>query len=237
MGTQVQQNVKGPLPPGSCARTQASFPAYLDGAISGVAMAAVSTHLRQCAGCAREFASWRQMDEALAVLGPARAPENLQSRLRSLAAAERTLGAHRSPLDRICGFLSESLAPLALRTAGGLAVALVLVGSLVRMFGPGLAVEANDDRMAHFVAPHYLYSQVPSQPIEAGSELPILIDAAIDTRGRVYDFTVLAGPHDPEATLRIQQNLLSSVFKPASLFGEPVIGHAMLIYTGVSVHS
>ena len=205
--------------------------------MSGVGMAAVASHLRDCIGCAGEFDSWREMDQALAALGPARAPENLQSRLRTMVATERSLGAHRSPFRQLYDFVYESLAPVALRTAGGLAVALVLVGSLLRMFGSGIAVQANDDRMAHLVAPRFLYSQVPAQPIEAGRETPILIDASVDTRGRVYDFTVLAGPHDPESTLRIEQNLLSSVFKPASLFGEPVVGHAMLIYTGVSVHS
>jgi hypothetical protein len=34
---------------------------------------------------------------------------------------------------------------------------------------------------------------------------------------------------------QVEQNLLTSVFKPATVFGVPVDGHVMLTYTGVSV--
>jgi hypothetical protein len=33
----------------------------------------------------------------------------------------------------------------------------------------------------------------------------------------------------------VEQNLLTSVFRPATVFGVPVDGHVMLTYAGVSV--
>jgi len=36
--------------------------------------------------------------------------------------------------------------------------------------------------------------------------------------------------------LRVEENLLSSVFTPATLFGAPVRGHVVMTYMGVSVH-
>ena len=62
-----------------------------------------------------------------------------------------------------------------------------------------------------------------------------LIDAKVDTRGRVYDYTILDGPSDPTVRLQVEQNLLTSVFTPATVFGVPVDGHVMVTYTGVSV--
>jgi hypothetical protein len=115
-----------------------------------------------------------------------------------------------------------------------MAAALLLIGVL-RLFAPGLAVQANDDGLAHLIAPHYLYAQVPPQQIQTGREVPILVEAMVDTRGRVYDYTIIAGPNDPAVRLRVEQNLLSSVFRPATVFGVPVDGHVMLTYTGVSV--
>lgn len=218
-----------------CRSVRAEFSAYLDGAVSGREMAAIASHLKQCEGCRKDFAVVRSVGTALADLGPARAPENLQSRLRSLAAAERELGAHLPWSRRLLLLWKETLAPLSVRMAGGLAFAGVLALGVGRIVGPAAAVQANDDRMAHFVGPRYLYSTVPQQPVEAGRDVPVLVDAKVDERGQVYDFTILEGPADPKVQIRLQANLLSSVFKPASLFGEPVRGHAVLTFAGVSV--
>jgi hypothetical protein len=57
----------------------------------------------------------------------------------------------------------------------------------------------------------------------------------VDTRGRVYDYTIVDGPRDQAVRLEVEQNLLSSVFTPATVFGVPVDGHVMVTYTGVSV--
>jgi hypothetical protein len=112
---------------------------------------------------------------------------------------------------------------------------MLLAAGIFRLFGPGVTVQANDDGLADLVAPHYLYSQVPPQPVQNGREVPVLVDAKVNTRGMVYDYTILDGPPDPAVRLRVEQNLLSSVFKPATVFGVPVDGHVMVTYTGVSV--
>lgn len=217
-----------------CLSARSSFSAYLDGVVTGHEMAAIASHLRSCPSCAKDFAVWQSMGTALADLGPARAPENLQSRLRSLAAAERVQGKHLSVSRRLALLWQGTLAPLALRTAGGLAFAASLAFFVGWVFGPAAAVQANDDRMAHYTAPRYLYSQMALQPVATGHDAPVLIDAKVDDRGRVYDFELLEGPTDPAVQIRIQANLLASVFKPASLFGEPVRGHVILTYAGVS---
>jgi hypothetical protein len=124
---------------------------------------------------------------------------------------------------------------MALRVSAGVAVAAVLIGSLVWMYAPSLAVQANDDSMAHLIGPHYLYSEVPPQPIETHHDTPIVIEAKVDTEGRVYDYWIVEGPKDEQVQVKIQENLLASVFKPATVFGVPVRGHVLLTYTGVSV--
>jgi hypothetical protein len=122
---------------------------------------------------------------------------------------------------------------VALRVSGGLAAAVVIAASLGWVFGA--PIQANDDRLAHLVAPRYLYSQVPPQPIAAGRDVPIVVEALVDTEGRVYDYEILAGPTDRAVQVRVQQNLLASVFKPATVFGVPVRGHVVLTYMGLSV--
>ena len=215
-----------------CTAMRGEFSAYLDGAVSGRKMAAIGKHLDACHDCEREFAAWREVQTALADLGHSKIPERLQSQLRLAVAAERERSAHLPALSRWV----EMLAPMAYRGAGALAMTLVLVGGMSWLFAaPLTSVEANDEAMAHLNSPHYLYSQVPPQPIYSADAAPIVVDAKVDNKGRVYDFVVVEGQPDKDVRLRIEENLLSSVFKPATVFGEPVSGHVMLTYTGISV--
>jgi hypothetical protein len=57
----------------------------------------------------------------------------------------------------------------------------------------------------------------------------------VDTQGRVYDYAIIEGPTDSAVQVRVEENLLSSVFKPATVFGVPVRGHVVMTYMGLSV--
>ena len=226
-------------PDTDCSALRSKFSAYLDGALTGVEMAALSAHLEGCEACAADFEAWRSIQRCLGELGPAKVPERLQSRLQQAIAAERERGSYLPAHQRALLLWKISIAPMALRLSGGLAAALMLAGGLSLMFGAPIAVQANDDGLAHLVAPQYLYSQVPPEPIKTYRDVPIVVEAMVDSKGRVYDYSILNGPNDVKQSAqlrtRIENNLLSSVFRPATVFGVPVRGHVVLTYTGVSV--
>jgi hypothetical protein len=220
---------------GDCAAVRAGFSAYLDGAISGMEMAAISGHLQRCSECAADFDVWREVQRSLGALGPKQAPARLQARLRAAVAAERERGAHLPLLRRALLVWKSSLAPLALRFSGGLTATVILAGGLCTVFGAPITVQANDDGMIHMVAPHYMYSQVPPDPIDTQRDIAIVVEAMVDSSGRVYSYSILEGPQDPQVKIRVENNLLSSVFTPATVFGVPVRGHVVMTYTGISV--
>jgi hypothetical protein len=218
-----------------CLLVRAEFDDYLDGATSGVEMAAIAEHLEACGDCAVEFQALRTVQSALAELGPAKPPARLQARLRTALSQEFARGTHLPLTERWMAAWKTSIAPVALRATGGFAAMLLLLGGAGWFLGLPGAVQANDDRMTHLVAPHYLYSYVPPQPIETRHDAPILVEAQVDTSGRVYDYAILAGPKDSSVQRQVEQNLLSSIFQPATVFGVPVRGHVVLTFTGVSV--
>lgn len=221
----------------ACEGTRAGFSAYLDGALDGHTMAQLAAHLRECGTCAGEFAAWRSMQAALGELGPARVPVELQARLRDVLAGEIGTGRHLSPLRRFGFFFERTLAPMGLRFGAGLAATVLLLGSGAWVLGTALPVQANDERMAHMNAPKFLYSQTSPEPIATGGAfVNVLVDAKVNAAGRVYDFELIEGPRDAETRLRVEQNLLSSVFKPATVFGEPVPGHVIVSYSAVTAH-
>ncbi len=218
-----------------CAAIQAEFSAYLDGAVSGVEMGLISRHLRQCSRCDVEFEVWRELQQSLGSLRPEPPPARLQAWLRTALAEERRRGAHLPPLARSLYWWRRSVAPFALRLAGGLAATILLTAGLSWVFAVPSTVQANDDAMAHLVPPRYLYSATPPQPITTRTGVPIVVEALVDNHGRVYSYRILEGPNDPEVNLRVENNLLSSVFKPATVFGVPVRGDVVMTYSGVLV--
>jgi hypothetical protein len=233
----IKVSLKRPseAPACECLEVRSNFSAYLDGAITGLEMAAISHHLQNCHECADDFNVWRSVQRSLGELGPEMPPARLQARLRTAIAAERERGAHLPFPQRAILLWRSSLAPLALRLSGGFAATVMLAGCLSWMFGAPITVQANDDAMAHLVAPHYMYSQVPPEPIRTQRDVPIVVEAMVDNHGRVYNYSILEGPSDPEVKLRLESNLLSSVFTPATVFGVPVKGHVVMTYTGISV--
>jgi anti-sigma factor RsiW len=220
----------------TCRSIRDAFTDYLDGAVNGHEMASISAHLDTCSACANEFAAWRNVQRSLAALGTAHPPAQLQPHLLAALATERANGTHLSPLRRLGRAWDATLAPLALRLSGALAAALILVAGISWLFAAPIAVQANDDRLAHLVAPHYLYSEVPPQPIPTRRDAPIVVEALVDSHGRVYDYQILEGPRDRSVEVRVEDNLLGSVFQPATVFGVPVAGHIVMTYMGVSVH-
>jgi hypothetical protein len=222
-----------------CESMQASFSAYLDGAISGFAMQQIAAHLETCPDCAHEFAAWRAVQDSLAMLRTtkAKAPDNLGLKLR-IAISHESSRRTSSIFDAFKLRWENSIRPLALQISAGFVVAVALLGGLGFLFGTVAvpqAVLANDEPLGAMTSPHYLYSAVHPNPIVTDHDSTIVVDALINDRGRVYDYTIVSGQLDPAVQPQIMDQLLLSVFSPASVFGAPVRGRVVLTYSGVSV--
>jgi hypothetical protein len=158
----------------SCSSIRDRFSEYLDGALTGVAMQQVAGHLESCVACSREFSEWRQMQQALTDLGPAKAPADLALRLRVAISQEQT----RTPRQSLARFQvrwSNTFAPFLLRATAGFASAVLLVGTtalLIGAFAAPEAVEARDQPSdAAATSPRFLYSMIESNSLENGAEL------------------------------------------------------------------
>jgi anti-sigma factor RsiW len=245
--------------PKQCQSIREHFSAYLDGALTGVAMQQTAAHLEGCGECEREFAGWRAMQEALAKIGPVRPPADLALRLRVALSQEQTRTARRS-LDRWEMRWENTVAPFLLRASAGFASAVLLLGTaavLVGAFASPEPVEARDVSADAATSPRFLYSLLASSTPGAGHTAAattsestsrgavrtamvenanaVVVEAYVNSSGRVYDYRIISGPNDAAARAQVESLLLFSVFEPARVFGEPVRGVAVLTFSGVSV--
>lgn len=226
-------------PTHACETVRASFSEYLDGAVSGHQMHAIATHLRACPSCDQEFTNLREMQRSLASLRSVKAPADLGLKLR-VAISQQKARADRTWADRFSVQWENAIRPLLIQVSAGFAGTIVLVGTiamLVGMVAAPEAVMAHDIPLNAITAPHFLYSAAPERPIFADRDTTIVVDAAVNARGQVYDYKLLSGPENPDVQKQVAEQLMLSVFAPASVFGSPVRGHVILTFDGISVRA
>ena len=234
--------------PKQCTEIQACFSSYLDGAMNGHEMLEISRHIEGfedatsgshvagCKDCARELAAWRLTQEAVSTLGPAKAPADLGLKLRLAISHEHARRESRL-LDRLSLAWDNAVRPVLVQVSTGLVGTIVLgVPLLLGAVAAPQPVLANDEPLGALTAPHYLYSIVTPGDIVTPHGNSIVVEASVDAAGRVYDFTIVSGPQDDAIRTRVADQLLGSVFEPASAFGVPIRGRVVVTFSGISVH-
>ena len=220
-----------------CASIQQSLSDYADGAVTGVEMQQISTHLASCTPCSAEFSIVCRMQETLATIGAAKAPPELGLRLQ-LAISYEQARSWSSRLERLGLSWQNSLRPFVMKTSAGLACATALMSGVLFLLGAmstANPVMANDEPLGAMTAPHYLYSIAGIQPVTTPQDGTVVIDASINALGQVYSYRILSGPQEKTMEDQVVDRLLASVFEPARVFGVPVRGHVIMTFAGVSV--
>lgn len=220
-----------------CDSIRSSFSAYLDGAVPGHQMQEMVRHLESCGNCKREFDGLRAMQQSLAMLGPAKAPPDLGMKLR-LAISHEHAAMKSNWKDNFSLKWENTFRPLLVQVSAGFAGSVVLVGGIMLLLGMVAAPEpvmANDEPLGAITVPHYLYSAVNPAPITTAYDAPIVVEAYVNEQGRVYDYNIVSGPIDSAVKNQVVDQLVMSVFQPASVFGSPVRGRVVLTFSGVSV--
>src|SRR5579871_3946629 len=228
----------------ACTVIQSRLSDYLDGAVSGQLMQEIAAHIAPasgdgCAECGRELAAWKTTQGALARLTPARPPADLALRLR-VAISQQKARRNSRLVDRLTIRWENSIQPMLMQISAGVAGSIILVGGVMMLLGAFAvpqAVLADDEPLGAVTAPHYLYSAVLPQAIQTAQNTTVVVEAAIDKLGRVYDFDIVAGPTDESVRMQIENQLLNSVFQPASAFGVPIKGRAVMTFSGISVRA
>jgi hypothetical protein len=213
------------------------FSQYLDGAISGREMQAVQAHLAECMECEGEFAAWREMQQVVGSVGAVKAPADLGLRLR-LAISHESARRQGRGWHAFVARWENALQPALVQASAGLAGAVVLVGSIALLIGvvaAPQAVLANDEPLGALTSPHYLYSSTHLEPVMTPTDATIVIEAEVNSAGKVYDYTILSGPKDAATDAQVRDHLLLQVYEPARVFGEPVKGQVLITFSGVSV--
>src|SRR5690348_1967940 len=128
----------------NCTQAKALFSPYLDGAVSGKQMRALSDHLNTCAECSREYTLLSHSQRLLAMVGRKQPPRDLALRLR-VAISQEAAAVRRPYFAGVWIRLQNALDAIIVPAAIGAAAAVVVFGLLLGFFALPSPLQASSE--------------------------------------------------------------------------------------------
>ena len=214
----------------NCAEAKPLLSPYLDTAMTGKQMNAVSVHLKQCAECRTEITRLETTQRMVSELGRKKAPPELALRLRVMISQELAQK-RRSSMDVLVLHWNNVARAFMVPATAGMLSAVILFGLLIGMIMPTQLRAADDIPTGLYTPPELTNSPFGYDPGQAADL--VVVEAYVDATGRVQEFRVISGP--AELSPELKNMLLFTQFRPATSFGLPTAGRAILTFTGINV--
>lgn len=217
-----------------CSDTRPLLSLYLDGATSRDERMAVELHVRQCAACQKEMAEFQRAHQMVVAVGRKPAPPDLALRVR-VALSQEMSAAKRSLWTGIAVRLENVFNVFMVPAAAGVVTAVIVFGLLIGLLVPNALRQANDVPTMLYTPPEISFSPfgLSMGSVNADS---LVVEAYVDANGRVQDYKVLSGPDQgKDLTPELKNMLIFTTFKPATAFGQPTAGRAILSFSNVQV--
>ena len=220
----------------NCNITQGLLSAYLDGVVTGAQMQAVRQHLDACPGCAREYLLLRKTQQLLTNSGRPVPPADLGLKLR-LAISREAAQTRRPRYEGLRLRLENTLHAFMVPATAGLACAILIFGLVATILAIPGQLQANNQEDVPLVlntGPELQQSAFGTMSsINAES---LVIEAYVDSYGRVEDYKILSDPGDSQELLpQVKRMLIFTTFRPAMSMGHPISSRAVLSFSRISV--
>jgi len=216
-----------------CSQAKSLFSPYLDGMLSGNQMLALGKHFDVCPRCQAEYDSLRRTQQLLASIGRRKAPDDLNLKLRLAVSREAALS--RQP--RFSGFrvrLENAIQAFMVPATAGLISAVAIFACLMGFLALPLQAGSDVPIMLN-TAPQFEQSAFANALGEIKDD-SLVIEAYVDSNGRVQDYRVLSNPQQPkDLPTQVKNVLIFTTFRPATFMGRPTAGTAVLSFSKISV--
>lgn len=219
-----------------CAEARQLLSPYLDGAVTGAQMHALSEHMARCRNCEREYSLLTETQRLLGQLGRKKAPTDLSLKLR-VAISHEAAYARRPRFQGALVRLQNALNAFMVPATAGLVAAVVIFGVLMGFFGlPNVeAMSTNDVPLMLYTQPEWQSSAFGVTMGSVNSD-SLVIEADVGSDGRVQDYRILSDPAEMEELLpQVKNMLIFTTFRPATSMGRPMPGRAVLSFSKISV--
>ncbi len=219
----------------SCSAVQELLSPYLDGAVTGTEMLAVRQHLDSCAKCAKEFSLLQTTQQLLAKAGRPPVPADLGLKLR-LAISHEAAQSRRPRFEGMRVRLENTLEAFMVPATAGLACAILIFGLVAAILATPGQLQANNEDVPLVLNTGPELQQSSFATFSSINAESLVIEAYVDSRGRVEDYKILSDPGDSQDLLpQVKRMLIFTTFRPAMSMGHPISSRAVLSFSRISV--
>lgn len=218
-----------------CSVVQRQMSSYVDGAVTRSQLAQMGEHIATCDECSAEYQSMRRMQKVVGSLGRKAAPPEVALRVR-VALSKELANARRPRWEALRIRWENAFNAVMVPATAGLVTTIIIFGLLISfLYYPGQLSAANDVPTAFYTPPELQFA-----PFEMATGLSnandVVVEAYVDPNGRVQDYRILSGPNDMKSLpTELKNVLIFTTFRPATSFGQPTSGRAILSFSGIQV--
>jgi hypothetical protein len=217
----------------NCREMKINLSSYLDHALDGELRSRVRQHLNTCAACAGELEQLGSLRQLMRDHARVEAPEDLPLQIHMRVSHETRPAI--SAWSRLMVRLENMLGPVAIPAATGILTAIIIFGGFVYNFAVPLSASSNYDDVPLALQTPPRLRAVPRINFTA-TEDGVIVMTDIDNQGHVIDFHVLNGSGDAQQIRELRQLMVFTQFDPATRFGVPIPGRAIITLRGISVN-
>ena len=217
-----------------CSDATRLMSSYLDAAVTRSELTAVQEHIAACAPCSNHYLALQRTKRMVGALGRKPVPTDLALRLR-VVASQAIATAQRSRWEMMRVRWENVFNAVMVPATGGLVTTIIMFGLLISFLMPGQFVYPNDVPTTLYTPP-----QLQSSPFQLAMDPrhsePLIVEAYVGADGRVQDYQVLSGSENGSEVLSELKNMLIfATFRPATSFGRPTAGRAILAFSKIQV--
>jgi hypothetical protein len=208
---------------------------YLDGAVTRGQLTQISEHIANCEDCSVEYQSLRRTQKMVGSLGRKAAPPELALRVR-VALSQELANARRPRWESLSVRWQNAFNAIMVPATAGLVTTIIIFGLLISfLYYPGQLSAANDVPTAFYTPPQLQFAPFElATGISNGDDL--VVEAYVDANGRIQDYRVLSSPDNMKSLPTEFKNvLIFTTFRPATSFGQPTSGRAILSFSKIQV--
>jgi hypothetical protein len=217
-----------------CSQAKSLLSPYLDGVLTGKQMLALGGHLESCLPCSSDYKALRQTQQMLVSVGRKRVPQDLELKIR-LAISREVAQSRHSYLAGWRVRMDNLLQAFMVPATAGLVSAVVMFGVLMGYFAVPLPLKSADVPLTFSTTPQ-LEESAFGTTLDSIKDDSIVIEAYVDSNGRVEDYRVLSDPGSPkDLPSQVKNMLIFTTFRPATFMGQPTAGTAVVSFSRVNV--
>ena len=219
----------------NCNITQGLLSPYLDGIVTGAQMQAVRQHLDACPACAREYLLLRKTQQLLTNSSRPVPPADLGLKLR-LAISREAAQTRRPRYEGLRLRLENTLNAFMVPATAGLACAILIFGLVATILAIPGQLQANNQDVPLVLNTGPELQQSAFGTMSSINAESLVIEAYVDSHGRVEDYKILSDPGDSQELLpQVKRMLIFTTFRPAMSMGHPISSRAVLSFSRISV--